>query len=88
MALKNIVINTSGDVTSGDFEADTFFGTLMQSILAPAYTFTAAEDEYVKKADVGTAALFWGISAGLIGEAWGHKRERAGEKSFVPLMRD
>lgn len=60
--------------------ADTLTGVAM----AP---FDFATDQLVSKQTQAVNVLAWGALLGLLGEAYGHKRERAGSQSFLPIFR-
>lgn len=84
--LTNVVVS-DGAITSGSHEDTGMLDTALDVVLAPVKAFSSENGTYVSQGTNGVTALFWGVGGGLLGEAWGHKREREGSKSFIPLFR-
>lgn len=56
-------------------------------ILAMPFGISAEDTEFVSKATAAYSTITWGVGLGLLGEAYGHKRERNGSQSFIPVFR-
>jgi hypothetical protein len=81
MAIQQVTAPAAADVSEGTLaEALTGYASM------PFSAFSTT-DIYVNKQDAGIAAAAYGVGGFLVGEAFGHKRERDGKKSFLPVMR-
>lgn len=65
-------------------------GSLIGSVTGIALSSTKAfspSTKYVNEQTAGVASIVHAAVGYFVGEAHGHKREREGKQSFVPLMR-
>lgn len=81
-----IVRDGTGAITGGtETEKGLIEGAI--DIVSMPFGVGAADTEFVSKSTAAYGSLAWGIGMGLMGEAYGHKRERDGSQSLIPLFR-
>lgn len=84
--LTNVTVSDAGVVTGTGANLKT--GDLITAVVvSPVKAFTGEENVFYSEKDMGIASLSALVAGALVGEAYGHKRERQGDQSYLPIFR-